>query len=100
MRGYSEGTRVERDWGDGTGTGTVRMVHTQKISRKIKGAEGTRDAGEDAPACLVEQEDGDEVPKSHDELRKASRTAAIRPTRRVGFPPASLHARSPVRSGA
>ena len=68
---YSEGTRVEWDWGNGTGTGRVAKVYTQKITLKIKGTEVTRDASKDAPAYRIEQDDGDEVLKSHSELRKS-----------------------------
>jgi hypothetical protein len=67
---YSEGTTVEWDWGNGTGTGTVTKVYTQKITLKIKGSEVTRNASKDEPAYRIEQQDGDEVLKSHDELRK------------------------------
>ncbi|SEK76090.1 Protein of unknown function [Roseovarius nanhaiticus] len=68
---YIEGTNVEWDWGNGTGTGKVTKVYTQKITLKIDGAEVTRDASEDEPAYRIEQDDGDEVLKSHSELRKS-----------------------------
>lgn len=70
--GYSEGTKVEWDWGDGTATGTISRVYTQKQTLNIKGSEVTRDATEDCPAYRIEQDDGDEVLKSHSEVRKAS----------------------------
>ncbi|MEM8653515.1 MAG: DUF2945 domain-containing protein [Pseudomonadota bacterium] len=69
---YSEGTQVEWDWGNGTGTGKVVKVYTQKTTLKIKGSEVTRDASEDEPAYKIEQDDGDEVLKSDSEVRKAS----------------------------
>ncbi|MFP7571154.1 DUF2945 domain-containing protein [Marivita sp. S2033] len=65
---YSEGSKVKWDWGNGTGSGTVTKVYTQKITKKIKGSEVTRDASEDEPAYLIEQDDGDEVLKSQSEL--------------------------------
>ncbi|MFX0545406.1 DUF2945 domain-containing protein [Roseovarius sp. S1116L3] len=68
---YSEGTSVEWDWGNGTGTGEVTKVYTQKITLKIKGSEVTRDASQDEPAYRIQQDDGDEVLKSHSELRKS-----------------------------
>jgi len=68
---YSEGTKVEWDWGNGTGTGKVTKVYTQKITLKIDGTEVTRDASQDEPAYRIEQDDGDEVLKSHSELRKS-----------------------------
>ncbi len=67
---YNEGTTVEWDWGNGTGTGEVTKVYTQKITLTIKGTEVTRDASEDSPAYRIEQQDGDEVLKSLSELRK------------------------------
>jgi hypothetical protein len=69
---YSEGTKVEWDWGNGTGTGKVVKKYTRKITLKIKGSDVTRDASDDDPAYRIEQEDGDEVLKSESELRKAS----------------------------
>ena len=72
MAGYSEGTKVEWDWGDGTATGKIQKVYTQKQTLKIDGNEVTRDADDDCPAYRIEQDDGDEVLKSHSEVRKAS----------------------------
>lgn len=69
---YQEGTKVEWDWGDGTASGEVQKVYTQKQTLKIKGNEVTRDADEDNPAYKIEQSDGDTVLKSHSEVRKAS----------------------------
>lgn len=71
MSDYSEGTRVEWDWGSGTGTGKVVKKYTRKITLKIKGNEVTRDASDENPAYRIEQQDGDEVLKSGSELRKA-----------------------------
>ena len=45
--------------------------YNQKITLKIKGTEVTRDADDDNPAYRIEQSDGDEVLKSHSELKKA-----------------------------
>ncbi len=68
---YNEGDKVKWNWGNGTGTGEIQKVYTQKITRKIKGNEVTRDASEDEPAYFIEQSDGDEVLKSHSEVKKA-----------------------------
>ena len=70
--GYNVGDKVKWEWGDGTATGEVQKRYTQKVTRKIKGTEVTRDASDDAPAYLIEQSDGDEVLKSHSELKKVS----------------------------
>ena len=69
---YNEGTTVEWDWGNGTASGKIVKVYTQKTTLKIKGSEVTRDASEDDPAYKIEQDDGDEVLKSDSEVRKAS----------------------------
>ena len=69
---YSEGTKVEWDWGNGTGTGEVIRRYTQRITLTIKGSEITRNATQDCPAYRIRQEDGDEVLKLHSELRRAS----------------------------
>lgn len=68
---YSQGDKVEWDWGNGTGTGKVQKTYTQKTTRTIKGTEVTRDGSDDDPALLIEQEDGDEVLKLASEVRKA-----------------------------
>ena len=71
MSGYSKGDKLEWDWGNGTGTGTVSEVFTEKVTRTISGSEITRNASEDEPAYLLEQDDGDRVLKGHSEVRKA-----------------------------
>lgn len=69
---YSEGTKVEWEWGEGSTTGTVKKIYTQKTTHKIKGSEVTREASNDCPAYLIEQDDGDEVLKSHSEVDRAA----------------------------
>jgi len=64
------GDTVEWNWGNGTGSGKVTERFTSKVTRKISGTEVTRDASEDEPAYLIEQDDGDEVLKSVTELTK------------------------------
>ena len=68
---YSKGDKVEWEWGSGSATGKVTDVFTEKVTRTLKGSEITRDASDDEPAYLIEQEDGDEVLKSHSEVSKA-----------------------------
>jgi Hypervirulence associated proteins TUDOR domain len=68
---YAVNTKVEWEWGSGTGQGKVREVFTERVSRTIKGSKITRKATEDDPAHLIEQGDRDRVLKSHSELRKA-----------------------------
>ena len=69
---YSVGDKVKWNWGNGTGRGKITKKYTQKITRKISGSEITRNASEDEPAYLIEQDDGDEVLKSGSEISKAS----------------------------
>ena len=71
MAKFSKGDKVEWDWGNGTGTGKITEIYTQKRTLKIDGSEITRDASEDEPSFRIEQEDGDEVFKSSTEVRKA-----------------------------
>ena len=72
MAAFRKGSKVSWSWGSGTATGTVQERFTEKITRTIKGNEVTRNATEDDPAYLIEQEDGDQVLKSKSELEKAS----------------------------
>lgn len=67
---YKGNDTVEWNWGNGTGTGKIKKVYTQKITKTIKGTEVTRNASEDSPAYLIEQENSDKVLKGHDELKK------------------------------
>ena len=62
------GDTVEWSWGNGTGSGKVTERFTSKVTRTIKGNEVTRDASDDEPAYLIEQDDGDRVLKSASEL--------------------------------
>lgn len=67
---YRVGTKVKWNWGNGTGHGKVSESFTEKVTRTISGTEVTRNATEDEPAYLIEQEDGDRVLKSHSEVDK------------------------------
>ncbi|MFN3225054.1 MAG: DUF2945 domain-containing protein [Hyphomicrobiales bacterium] len=71
-KSYSKGTRVEWNWGQGTGTGKIVEIYTSDVTKTIKGTEVTRNASSDEPAYLIEQEDGDQVLKSHSELSAQS----------------------------
>ena len=69
---YNVGDKVEWDWGNGTATGKIQKVYTQKITRKINDNEVTRDADDDNPAYYIEQSNDGAALKSHSEVRKAS----------------------------
>jgi len=62
------GDTVEWNWGNGTGTGKVKERFTEKVTRTIEGTEVTRNASEEEPAYLIEQDSGDKVLKSVTEL--------------------------------
>ncbi len=68
MSTFTQGDKVEWNWGNGTGTGQVVKRYTQKITMTIKDNEVTREASDDCPAYLIKQEDGDQVLKSHSEV--------------------------------
>lgn len=68
---YDKGTKVTWNWGNGTGSGTVKAVHTERVERTIEGSEIVRNADEENPAYTIETDDDDEVLKSHSELDKA-----------------------------
>lgn len=70
MAGYSEGTKIEWDWGQGTAEGKIVAVYTQKRTLKIDDSDVTREASEDCPSYKIEQGDGQTVFKSHSEVRK------------------------------
>ena len=68
---YQKGQKVKWSWGDGEAEGKIQQSYTQKVTKTIKGTEVVRNASEDDPAYLIEQEDGDEVLKSESEIEKA-----------------------------
>ncbi len=70
MAEFEVGEIVKWDWGNGTGTGKITERFTEKTSRSIRGADVTRNASEDAPAFLIEQEDGARVLNSITEIEK------------------------------
>jgi hypothetical protein len=71
MPKYSKGDTVEWNWGSGTAIGKVQEAFTSRVTRTLQGNEVTRDADDDNPAYLIEQDDGDRVLKSESELSKA-----------------------------
>ena len=62
---------VEWNYGGGTAKGQIKESYKEKVTKTIKGNEVTRNATEDDPAYLVEQEDGDQALKSESELSDA-----------------------------
>ena len=67
-----KGTKVTWTWGSSTAEGKVASVHREKVTRKSKGSEITRDGSKDDPAYVIEQEDGTTVLKLRSEVQRAS----------------------------
>lgn len=65
---FHKGQYVEWKWGNGSAKGKVADHFTEKVTRSIKGSDITRNATDDDPAYLIEQDDGGKVLKSESEL--------------------------------
>ncbi|MBT8144585.1 MAG: DUF2945 domain-containing protein [Gammaproteobacteria bacterium] len=72
MAGYNKGDTVKWKWGDGFARGKVSETFTDDVERTIKGTAVRREASQDCPAYLIEQDDGDRVLKSHSEVDRDS----------------------------
>lgn len=70
MSTFTVGDTVQWNWGQGQASGKVREVYTERVEKQIKGSKVTRNADQDNPAYLIEQQDGDRVLKSHSELSR------------------------------
>lgn len=66
-----KGTEVSWNWSGNKTTGKVVEVFHDKVTRTIDGSEITRNASDDDPAYLIEQEDGSKVLKSRSEVDRA-----------------------------
>ncbi|MFG0288384.1 MAG: DUF2945 domain-containing protein [Rhodopirellula sp. JB044] len=62
---------VKWNYGSGTAEGQIKESYKEKVTKTIKGNEVTRNASDDEPAYLVEQEDGAQALKSESELSDA-----------------------------
>ena len=65
-----KGTEVQWNWGNGTAKGKVRETYTSKTTKTIKGTEVTRNGEEGNKALYIQQDDGDYVLKSEDEVER------------------------------
>ena len=72
MKHYAVNTEVEWKWRSGSATGKIRKKYTDHIVKTLQGSEVKRDASDNDPAYLIEQNDGSKVLKSHSEISKAS----------------------------
>ena len=66
-----KGTQVTWTWGSSTASGKVTEVHHEKVTRKSKGSEISRNGSDDDPAYVIEQEDGTTVLKLQSEVEQA-----------------------------
>ena len=62
---------VKWAWGSGEARGRIREVFEQRVTKRIKGTEVTRNARKSEPAYLIEQQSGGRVLKSESELKDA-----------------------------
>jgi Hypervirulence associated proteins TUDOR domain len=65
---HKVGDSISWKWGNGEVEGKIIEVHTEDITREIKGKEITRHGTKENPAYLIEKEDGDLVLKLGSEL--------------------------------
>ncbi|MGC1479472.1 MAG: DUF2945 domain-containing protein [Chthoniobacterales bacterium] len=65
------GTKVKWTWGNGSAQGKVTEIHHEKVTRKTKGSEITRNGSQDDPAYVIEQDDGTVVLKLQSEVSRA-----------------------------
>ncbi|MEM6366483.1 MAG: DUF2945 domain-containing protein [Planctomycetota bacterium] len=68
---YQVNQYVKWNYGNGTAEGQIKEAYKEKVTKTLQGAEVTRNASDDEPAYLVEQEDGSQALKSETELTDA-----------------------------
>ncbi len=73
MTKFNEGDKVEWDWGNGKGTGTIQSRFTKKVTRTIDGNEVTRDGDDDNAALYIDTDDANNVLKLESEVSKADK---------------------------
>jgi hypothetical protein len=66
-----KGTKVSWKYGTGTATGKIEETHKESVTRKLQGAEITRNGTPDNPAFVIVQENGDRVLKLKSEIKVA-----------------------------
>jgi hypothetical protein len=70
-KGYNVGDKVQWSWGNGNATGKITERFTDDVERQIDKNKVKRNASNDEPAYMIEQEDGSRALKSHSEVKKA-----------------------------
>ncbi|MBA2761014.1 MAG: DUF2945 domain-containing protein [Segetibacter sp.] len=65
-----KGEKVSWKWVKSTAKGKIKEEFKKPVTKKIKGTEVKRNASEEEPSYLIEQQNGSEVLKSESELTK------------------------------
>ncbi|MEM7574240.1 MAG: DUF2945 domain-containing protein [Bacteroidota bacterium] len=65
-----KGTKVSWQWGQGTATGKVLATYSESISKTFQGTEVTRHGEPGNKALLIEQDDGNQVLKLENEVKR------------------------------
>ncbi|KAA5543015.1 DUF2945 domain-containing protein [Roseiconus nitratireducens] len=68
---FQKNQYVQWNWSGGKAKGQIKESYKEKVTKEIEGSEITRNASDDEPAYLIEQEDGSRVLKSESELSDA-----------------------------
>ncbi len=66
-----KGAKVSWKWGQGTAEGKVEEIHTEEVSKTIKGKKITRKGSASDKALFIKQEDGSSVLKLESEVEKS-----------------------------
>ena len=65
---------VHWKWGQSEAEGKIEEKFEKPVSKTIKGSRVKRNASEEKPAYLVEQDNGNKVLKSESELKKGKKS--------------------------
>jgi hypothetical protein len=69
-KSYAVGEHVKWRWGPNWARGKITERFTERVTRKIKDKEITRNANDENPAYMVQQTDGGRALKTHRPLHK------------------------------
>ena len=66
-----KGSTVKWEWGNGSAQGKVKETYSEEVTKTINGSEITRKGEQGNKALLIEQDDGSQVLKLEEEVKKA-----------------------------
>lgn len=78
VKAFKVADKVQWKWLGRAILGEVKEVHSNSISKEIKGKKIKRNGSEENPAYLVQSEAGNEALKLHSELQQAKPAATQR----------------------